>query len=59
MSEKKSVPAKGMMTIRIPEKLMQEMRELSFLTHTSMNQTITRLLEDNIPDLLKRAREGK
>lgn len=59
MGEKKSVPAKGMMTIRIPEKLMQEMRELSFLTHTSMNQTITRLLEDNIPDLLRRAREGK
>lgn len=47
------------MTVRLPEKLMDELRELSYLTRIPTNQTITRVLEENIPALLERARREK
>lgn len=46
-------------TIRVPEYLLKDMQELAFLTKVPMNQTIIKLLEDSIPELLKLARKAK
>lgn len=46
-------------TIRLPESLLEDMRELTYLTRVPMNQTVIRVLEDAVPTLLKQARKKK
>lgn len=53
------VGKKYAMTIRLPGDLADKLRELSYLTHTPINQIITQVLEGNIPELLERARKEK